>query len=91
MATIDGNPTVASPCSEPMTAMELVRLALRGEIDHDELVEKLKGWSYEPQYKVKGEWDDWQSIDNSFDAVELAYVSELISDADYDAIVDAVG
>lgn len=76
---------------EPISAMELVRRALRGEIDHDELVAKLKGWKYDPQYRTKGEADDWESVDNSFDAVEFAYVSDLITDADYDAIVDAAG
>lgn len=76
---------------EPISAMELVRRALRGEIGHDELVTKLKGWKYDPQYRTKGEADDWESVDNSFDAVEFAYVSDLITDADYDAIVDAAG
>lgn len=31
------------------TAMDIVRRAQRGEIDHDELVRILKTWRYEPQ------------------------------------------
>ena len=45
------------PCSVPgcavegtamETAMDIVRRAQRGEIDHDELVRILKTWHYEP-------------------------------------------
>lgn len=67
------------------TAMDVV---MRAEIDHDELVRVLKAWHYEPQYKTTGLADDWQIVENSFDAVEFAYMSlKLISADDYAAIV----
>lgn len=69
------------------TAMDVVRRAKRGEIDHDELVRILKTWPYEPQYRTTGLADDWEFVDNSFDAVEHAYVSlNLLTDEDYAAI-----
>lgn len=72
-----------------LTAMDLVHAAQRGAIDHDTLVRLLEVWPFEPQYRTSGEADDWESVPNSFDAVEFAYVSEIITDADYDDIVDA--
>lgn len=70
--------------------MDIVRRALRGEIDHDELVRVLKTWRYEPQYKTTGLADDWQTAPNSFDAVEFSYISlDLLTDEDYAAIVEA--
>lgn len=72
------------------TAMDVVRRAERGEMDHDELVRVLKTWHYEPQYKTSGLGDDWQIVENSFDAVEFAYMSlNLISADDYAAIAEA--
>ena len=69
------------------TAMELVRQAQRGEISHEEFVELLKRWSYDPQYKTQGEADDWEVVDNSFDAVYHAYVGlDLLSDEEYEEI-----
>lgn len=63
-------------------------VVMRAEIDHDELVRVLKTWHYEPQYKTTGLADDWQIVENSFDAVEFAYMSlKLISADDYAAIV----
>jgi len=70
-------------------AMDVVRRAAGGEIDHDELVRILKTWHYEPQYKTTGLADDWESVPNSFDAVEFAYISNLLTDEDYAAIVEA--
>ncbi len=73
------------------TAMDIVRRASRGEIDHDELVQILKIWPYEPQYKTTGLGDDWQTVPNSFDAVEFAYISlDLLTDDDYAAIVEEI-
>lgn len=73
------------------TAMDIVRRASRGEIDHDELVQILKTWPYEPQYKTTGLADDWQTTPNSFDAVEFAYISlDLLTDEDYAAIVEEI-
>lgn len=70
------------------TAMDIVRRAAGGEIDHDELVRILKSWHYEPQYKTTGLADDWESVPNSFDAVEYAYISlDLLTNEDHAAIV----
>lgn len=70
------------------TAMDIVTRAAGGEIDHDELVRILKTWHYEPQYKTTGLADDWETVPNSFDAVEFAYISlDLLTDEDYAAIV----
>lgn len=72
------------------TAMELVRQAQRGEIPHEEFVELLKHWNYDPQYKTQGEADDWEVVDNSFDAVYHAYVGlDLLSDEEYEEIESA--
>lgn len=72
------------------TAMELVRRAQRGEIAHDRFVSLLKGWAYEPQYRTTSEADDWELVDNSFDAVEFAYMAlDLIDDDEYAEIVSA--
>lgn len=72
------------------TAMDVVRRAQRGEIDHDELVRILMTWPYEPQYKTTGLTDDWEQVDNSFDAVYHAYIGlNLLSGEDYAAIVAA--
>ena len=72
------------------TAMELVRQAQRGEITHQEFVELLKHWNYDPQYKTQGEADDWEVVDNSFDAVYHAYLGlDLLSDEEYEEIESA--
>lgn len=72
------------------TAMDVVRRAQRGEIDHDELVRVLMSWPFEPQYRTTGLADDWEILDNSFDAVEHAYISlDLLTEEDYAAIVAA--
>lgn len=69
------------------TAMELVRQAQRGEIPHEEFVELLKHWNYDPEYKTKSEADDWEIVDNSFEAVYHAYIGlDLLSDEEYEEI-----
>ena len=80
---------VAATTDKPVaaTAMELVRQAQRGEISHEEFVELLKHWNYDPQYKTQGEADDWEVVDDSFDAVYHAYVGlDLLSDEEYEEI-----
>lgn len=79
---------VAAPDKQvAATAMELVRQAQRGEIPHEKFVELLKHWNYDPQYKTQGEADDWEVVDNSFDAVYHAYVGlDLLSDEEYEEI-----
>jgi hypothetical protein len=71
------------------TAMDVVRPAAEGEINHDELVRILKTWHYEPQYKITGLADDWEAVPNSFDAVDFAYISDLLTGEDYAAIVES--
>lgn len=70
-----------------MTAMELVRQAQRGVIDHDDLVALLKNWRYDATYTTRDESDDWEVVDNSFDAVYHAYVGlDLLTDKEYEEI-----
>jgi hypothetical protein len=71
-----------------LTASELVRRAQRGEIGHDDLVEWLMVWPFDPSYVTKGLADDWEWRDNSFDAVGEAYMGDLISDEEYERIVN---
>lgn len=69
------------------TAMDIVRRAAEGEIDHDELVCILKTWHYKPQHKTT-RLDDWQIVPNGFDAVEFAYMSlDLLTDKEYRTIL----
>ncbi|GAA0490176.1 hypothetical protein [Microbacterium aurantiacum] len=73
-----------------ITAMELVRRAQRGEIDHGEFVALLKNWRYDPKYTVHDESDDWEIADNSFDAVYHAYVGlDLLTAEEYEEIQKA--
>ncbi|WP_447946454.1 hypothetical protein [Microbacterium lacticum] len=70
------------------TAIDIVRRAAEGAIDHDELVRILKTWHYELQCKTTGLAGDWQTVPNSFNAVGFAYKSlELLTDEDYAEIV----
>lgn len=72
------------------TAMDVVRRAQRGQIDHDALVSLLAGWDYAPQHASQDAADDWEFEDNSFDAVEYAYTAlDLLSDQEYEQIVAA--
>ena len=74
-----------------LTAMELVRLAQRGGIDHASFIDWLKKWPYEPMYKTAGLADDVAEFrDNSWDAVEAAYFRDVISDEEYEQILVAV-
>lgn len=66
--------------------MDIVLRSQRGEISRSELVEALRGWQYEPQYKTTGLADDWEERPNSFDAVEYAFVADLIDEHDYELI-----
>lgn len=69
------------------TAMELVRRAQCGEIDHDSFVVWLRKWPYEPQYRTTGLADDGQWKDNSFDAIEYAFFVGLLSKEEYEQIL----
>ena len=93
LKTLEKSKSVLVTTDKPVaaTAMELVRQAQRGEISHEEFVELLKHWNYDPQYKTQGEADDWEVVDNSFDAVYHAYVGlDLLSDEEYEEIERAV-
>jgi len=71
------------------TAMELVRRAERGEIEHDQLVELLKGWEYEPSDKAQDLLDIRVEVANSLDAVDVALDNGLITEDEYYDIMDA--
>lgn len=79
---------LTAPAARPaITAMALVRQAQRGDIDHEEFVALLKNWQYEPKHKSRGESDDWEIVDNSFDAIYHAYVGlDLLSDEEYEEV-----
>lgn len=68
---------------EAKTAMDVVRSAERGEISHDQLVSILGAWDFEPKFRTRGLADDWESRPNSFEAVEYAYMADLIDEAAY--------
>lgn len=71
------------------TAMELVRRAHRGELSHEQLVAALETWPFQPQYRTKGESDDWEFVEDSLDAVVYAYIElDLLSEDEYNLIAD---
>lgn len=71
------------------TAMELVRRAERGEIEHDRLVELLKDWDYEPSDTATDLLDIRVEVANSLDAVDVALDNGLITVDEYYDIMDA--
>ena len=77
VSRITSQPENALPAA---TAMELVKKAECGEIDHDSFLEWLKVWPYEPQDKPANLADDSVFRDNSWDAVGRAYDKRLLSD-----------
>jgi hypothetical protein len=62
------------------TAMELVLLVRWGLIDHDSFVGWLRKWPFEPQYHTTGLEDSGEFRDNSFDAVDIAFFRDLVSE-----------
>lgn len=70
------------------TAMELVRRAERGEVDHARLVDLLKSWDYEPSDRPESILDDIITVDNSLDAVDAAIDFGLITEDEYYEIMD---
>ncbi|BAJ74051.1 Asp-tRNAAsn/Glu-tRNAGln amidotransferase B subunit (PET112 homolog) [Microbacterium testaceum StLB037] len=76
--------------SEFSTAMDVVRAAADERISREELVSILLSWRYEPQYRTTGLADDWEFRDNSFEAVEYAFINGLIDENDYERIVRAL-
>ena len=72
------------------TAMELVRMGERGELDHESFIEWLKVWPYEPQDKPSILVDDTVLRDNSWDAVEHAYDNRILSDAELPHLLEIV-
>ena len=67
--------------------MDVVRAAATGEISRQELVRQLRSWKSGARYETTGLADDWELRDNSFAAVEYAFVIELIDENDYEHIV----
>ncbi len=65
------------------TAMDVVRSAERGEILQDQLISVLETWDFEPKHRTRGLADDWESRPNSFEAVEYAYLADLIDEDAY--------
>lgn len=49
----------------------------------------LKTWPFQPQYRTKGEADDWEFVEDSLDAVVHAYIElDLLSEDEYNLIAD---
>lgn len=67
--------------------MDVVRAAARGDMSREQLVSALRSWPYEPQYKTTGLADEWEERPNSFDAVEYAFIADLIDEEDYELIL----
>jgi len=76
---------------DAQTAMDVVYSAGRGEISRVELVRILESWEFEPQYRTRGLADDWESRPNSFEAVEYAFIIDLIDEAEYQRIFERAG
>lgn len=76
--------------SEFWTAMDVVRAAADERISREELVRILLSWRYEPHYRTTGLADDWEFRDNSFEAVEYAFINDLIDESDYERIAQAL-
>lgn len=74
-------------CSERgPTAMDLVRRAQRGELDHEDLVAALMDWPFQPQYQTTGLADDWEFVEDSLDAVLFAFSLDMLSEEEFGAI-----
>lgn len=71
---------------ERPTAMDLVRRAEHGELDHKQLVAALMTWQFQPQYRPSGLADDWEFVEDSLDAVLYAFELDLLSEREYGAI-----
>lgn len=68
------------------TAMDLVRRAQRGELDHEHLVTALMNWPFQPQYRTTGLADDWEFVEDSLDAVLFAFSLDVLSEEEFGAI-----
>lgn len=68
------------------TAMDLVRRAQRGELDHEHLVAALMDWPFQPQYRTTGLADDWEFVEDSLDAVLFAFCLDMLSEEELGAI-----
>lgn len=68
------------------TAMDLVRRAQRGELDHERLVAALMNWPFQPQYRTTGLADDWEFVEDSLDAVLFAFSLDMLSEEEFGAI-----
>ena len=77
--------------TDAKTAMDVVRSAERGEISRGQLVAILQSWHFEPTYRTGGLADDWETRPNSFEAVEHAFIIDLIDADDYRRIFERAG
>lgn len=77
--------------SDVETALDVVRSAGRGEISRDELVKILESWESEPTCRTRGLVDEWESRPNSFEAVEYAFIVDLIDEVEYQRIFQRTG
>lgn len=73
------------------TAMDVVRSAERGEISQGQLIAILQSWEFEPKHRTHGQADDWETRPNSFEAVEYAFVANLIDEDAYRLIAEHAG
>lgn len=81
---------MTGPGPEFATAMDVVRAVADQRISREELVRILLSWHYEPRYRTTGLADDWEFRDNSFEAVEYAFMNDLIDESDYERILGAL-
>lgn len=73
------------------TAMELVRRAGRGEIDHEDLIRQLRDWEFDTPSVTHSLLDEWQLDDNSTRAILTAYLDDLITENEYEELAAAAG
>jgi len=67
--------------------MGLVDLARRGHLDHDSLMFWLLTWDYEPRHRAINMADDGDDSPNSFEAIQWAHFSGVITDDEMGQIV----
>lgn len=71
------------------TAMELIRRAGRGEIDHDDLVRRLKEWEFDAPSVTHSLLDEWELDENSTSTLLTAYLDHLITEDEYEELAAA--
>lgn len=82
-------PAVTDESTSSATAQQLIHRAAAGEVDHDDLVDQLRAWDWEPVHRSQNEADDDENGPNSLVTVYLARNLKLISEDELDSILDA--